>query len=403
MKALPYIAVFLAGTIGSIVYWQLPASVATQSPATGFPTQAVSPAPKPFPEVETASPTTTETQSELPFVQRSQRLAQANSVQILRERNPILARQVAWDPQQLVLMFPSGRMQNIPWQQLQPLHLSDQPFSPSTIPILQRELQQEFGSRYRVQHSHDFLVVQPMDSRENWSARMQQFLGNVQSYFSARQFPMSAPKFPMVAVVLPNRATFEAYAESQGDTISEHYLAYYSLMSNRVVLYENSKADRQLATVYHEAFHQIAFNSAIHFRTASPPRFIAEGMATAFEAPGMHDHRRSGDRSDRMHPIYQRLSHQFLQSPTLAHDLETLLVEDRAFDVDPTKAYCLSWAVCFYLMEFHPQKFSRYLQNAHSVEPFRQYGETKRLSDFRPLAPNGFQDLARRLRQFYGS
>src|SRR5207253_9543744 len=42
-----------------------------------------------------------------------------------------------------------------------------------------------------------------------------------------------------------------------------------------------------IATVIHEATHQIAFNSGMHTRYADNPLWLAEGMAMYFETPDL--------------------------------------------------------------------------------------------------------------------
>src|SRR5213076_2929676 len=80
----------------------------------------------------------------------------------------------------------------------------------------------------------------------------------------------------------------------------------YSIQSNRIVLYDltagpDSRPAKTLdditrkigqspfnvATVVHEATHQIAFNSGLHTRQADNPLWLTEGMAMYFETPDL--------------------------------------------------------------------------------------------------------------------
>lgn len=333
---------------------------------------------------------------------RFQTLADFKTIRYQTDGQWFEGRQLAWDRHQLMVMLPTGKMKANKWSRLTTLNVSNQPFVAASHGQMKVSLQHEFGSGYRVDQTRDFLVVQPAGSSHPWANRMQQFLGNVQTYFSARRFPISSTKFPMVAVVFPDRETFESHAAAAGESVPKDYRAYYSLMTNRVFLYETQASDSlEIGTVYHEAFHQIAFNANIHFRTASPPRWIAEGMATAFEAPGMYDHRHSGSRRDRIHPYYHRSVANYLSQPDATQDIATLLQDDQAFQANPAKAYCLSWALAFYFMEFQPQAFANYIQRTNQRKPFSDYSGQQRLQDFQMLAPHGIENLTQKLSNFY--
>ena len=63
----------------------------------------------------------------------------------------------------------------------------------------------------------------------------------------------------------------------------------------------NSRAWQQNeATIIHEATHQMAFNTGVHNRFAPTPVWLAEGLGTMFEAPGVWDWRNHPDRSERI-------------------------------------------------------------------------------------------------------
>lgn len=344
---------------------------------------------------------TADTSVASPNQNRREILLRSPQIVLRTPDGPIPGRQLAWDDRQIILMRSDGAMQSRLWNDITKLEGNTQPFQPLPIATIRQNLVQEFGVSFRVDRSKDFVVVRPAHSQRDWANSMQRFLGNIQTYFSARQLHQKSPRFPMMAVVLPDRESWLEYARHEDAVVSENYLAYYSLMSNRVVLYEQQAGEIDMGTIFHEAFHQVAFNSGIHYRTSPPPRWVAEGMATAFEAPGMYDHRHSGSRSDRWHPVYRRLLQPYLASANLERDLESLITNDQSFENDSSKAYCLSWALAFYFMEFQPQRFSNYLRVARSDEPFRNYAVQERLTHFRELCPRGFSGLARQLRSFY--
>ena len=101
------------------------------------------------------------------------------------------------------------------------------------------------------------------------------------------------PAFPLVAVVLPSQEAFVEYARAGGNAVPPGVIGYYSPRSNRVLLYDATQGtetdalwQQNTVTIIHEATHQMAFNTRIHSRLAVPPRWVGEGLAMLFEAPG---------------------------------------------------------------------------------------------------------------------
>jgi len=329
-------------------------------------------------------------------------LQSARTIQLVAGGKMLYGKPLAWDSQQLVVMAKNGFMHYIPWHQQSSLSATQDHFVANSHQEMEIQLRQEFGSQFSVFRSTNFLVVQPSNNRKDWALKMQQFYGSAQTYFSIRQLPLRRPKFPLVAIVLPNRNSMLRYAQQNGDPVSGNFLAYYSIKSNRVILYDEPDSESlDIATVFHEALHQIAFNTGIHFRTATPPRWLAEGIATAFESPGMYDHLRSRERKDRINTVMLQHVKIYAKDETFASDIQSLIANDDLFEQDPTKAYALSWAIAFHHMETGPQQFMHFLKATNNRKPFDEHGHRDRLSDFSLLAQTGIQNYAEQLARFY--
>ncbi len=319
----------------------------------------------------------------------------------------IVGRVLAWDDTQVALLSDRGALRYIPWSVPTEIYEEAGDLQPLPAANLQSELQAEFGSEFVVRASAQFVVVQPKNCQRDWARSMQQFYGNVQTYCSARQIPLKHPPFPMVAIVLPNRQAMIEYAAQQQDRIGNHFLAYYSLNSNRVLMYDSSRKGTEshgpleLATVFHEAFHQVAFNAGLHKRTAAPPLWVSEGMASAFETPGMADHRRSKTISDRVHPDHLRLFLELANNKDFSRTLGQLIEHDAMFQTDANQAYAISWAMAFYWMEHAPHAFAEYLKTTNQRAAFVDQDPQRRLREFRSLAPTSIEEFAARLKNYF--
>jgi len=207
-------------------------------------------------------------------------------------------------------------------------------------------------------------------------------------YFSVRGFELEEPLFPLVAVVLPNRADFQRYIDRTGDHVSSNVLGYYSARSNRVAMYETLGDDgaawgEKAATVIHEATHQTAFNTGIHNRYSPPPRWVAEGLGTLFEAQGVWNSRSFPRQQDRINRgQFEEFRRQLGSGKRGEARFTELISSDRMFSSDIAGAYAESWAFTFYLIETQPRQFAKYLRATASHEDFVTPSAAERMKDF---------------------
>ena len=92
-------------------------------------------------------------------------------------------------------------------------------------------------------------------------------------------------------------------------------------------------------TVIHEATHQVAFNTGVHSRLASHPRWAVEGLATVFEAEGIrvrHDLTSPIDRINRERYLWFQ---DYASNRRRAHSLGSFVSDDRAFEQSAMDAY----------------------------------------------------------------
>ena len=250
------------------------------------------------------------------------------------------------------------------------------------------ELQREFGDRYEVSGTGHYLVVHPAGQKDLWAERFEQLYREFQHYFTARGFRPIAPKFPLVAVVCYDQNDFARLAARDGVNIRSGTLGYYSPTTNRVLLYDTTAgqpgADWTLnaETIIHEATHQTAFNTGIHSRLAAQPLWVAEGLATMFEAPGVWNssvHRQQSDRINRYRLDRYR---NYVATRRKPGSLEKLIASDDLFRSDADAAYAEAWAVSFYLAERQPRKYLQYLRLLTARQPLSDYPTANRLQDF---------------------
>ena len=138
-----------------------------------------------------------------------------------------------------------------------------------------------------------------------------------------RGFRTVAPDTSLVAIVLGSQQEFVHYCRRDEVPWSAGLRGYYSLKSNRIVLFDDpamfettglsetrsetfvqhalasfirpgrrktlhgNMSGTAANTLIHETTHQVGFNIGVHSRLGGTPQWVVEGLATVLEAPGM--------------------------------------------------------------------------------------------------------------------
>lgn len=283
-------------------------------------------------------------------------------------------------------------------------------FTPLSQSQIRGELLREFTGPYEVTGTGHYLVVHPKGQRDRWANRFEELHRSFQGYFTSRGFRVAPTQFPLVAVIFPTFADYARYSAKQGVRVTPGMVGYYSPHTNRVLMYDVSAGqeddafwEENAATMVHEATHQTAFNSGIHSRTAIQPKWIVEGLATMFEAPGVWNstvYRRASDRINRGRFDWFQ---DYAAKSRPSGSLKRLIESDQIFGSRADVAYGESWAFCFYLVETEPRRFSQYLAKVAARPAGSSYPADERIADFEAIFGSDWSMLeARFLRYVQG-
>jgi hypothetical protein len=294
---------------------------------------------------------------------------------------------LAWSKSKVLLLERDGALTEFSPGDASDFHKSSDSFIPYTQSMLRGTLEREFGPKFEVSGTAHFLVVHPVGQKQ-WADRFEDMYRSCIMYFAVRGFTLANPEFPLVAIVFPNQEEFRHYAAKDTVPADAGLLGYYSSKTNRVALFDvgdgrttSAQWQQNFSTVVHEASHQTAFNTGIHNRWSPPPRWVAEGLGTMFEARGVADSRTYPNETDRINlgRLRDFKSHLATHSPAAITDM---INSDRQFDGDPINAYAQAWAFTFFLVEEMPREYAKYLQKTASRPAFTQYTGAQRLKDF---------------------
>jgi hypothetical protein len=256
------------------------------------------------------------------------------------------------------------------------------------------------------------------------------------NFWKRRGMKLHEPEMPLVAIVFADERSYKRYAVNQlGDAVKS-IIGYYNLLTNHVVMYDltgsqkirrgnnrgrntseinqmlaRPEAGSLVATVIHEATHQIAFNCGLQTRLADIPIWLSEGIAMYFETPDLRSS--SGWRGigavNRARLVQFRSSLRSRPRDSLVSLLTTdRRIQGRSKDKRyqsrgaVLNSYAESWCLTYYLMKHKPEDFVDYLKTLAAKQPlFEDTPEQRRALFERHFGslPSLDQDFLRQTRK----
>jgi hypothetical protein len=222
-------------------------------------------------------------------------------------------------------------------------------------------------------------------------------------FWKARKMDVQTPEFPLPVVILKTRTEFAELAAFDRTPGSAKGAGYFLITGNRIVLYDLTATEQQspaktvsdvfrrvqsvpgsVATVVHEATHQIAFNAGLHTRYADNPVWMTEGMAMYFETPDLKS-RRGWQTIGRLNRNRKSQFLDFVAKRRKADSLESLIGSDARFREPDSQvdAYGEAWALSYFLIRTKPRQYSAWLTKIAAKPRLQFDSPEERLSLFR--------------------
>ena len=300
----------------------------------------------------------------------------------------------------------------------------DAPFDPLAHDEVADRLLAELPAGFRV-HTTPHYVVCYNTSRAyaQWtSSLLERLYKAFTNYWKGQGLELREPEFPLPVLVFADRQMYDRASRDDLPTGTGNIVGFYSLRSNRVNMFDLTGAEavrgavgsragetrrgsmREInqmlsqpaavplvATIVHEATHQIAFNCGLSTRYADIPLWLCEGMAVYFEAPDLASTRgwRGIGRVNypRLEVFRENISN------WNADSFERLLATNTRFRDPQTAfaAYADAWALNYYLIKYESDSYADYLKALAKKRPLVNDDAKTRLKDFR----QHFGDLGR--------
>lgn len=277
-------------------------------------------------------------------------------------------------------------------------------FVPMAPAALTQQILEELGTGFEVVASRHYLIATSAGRPyAQWCAGLFERLYTAfQNYWRQRGLVPREPEFPLVAIVMKNQREFAHFAALDAGPDAATAKGYYSIENNRIVLYDltangngpattSAEISRRvgavpfnIATVIHEATHQIAFNSGLHTRLADNPMWVTEGMAMFFETPDLTS--RAGWRTvGAVNDLRQRQFLEFSAKRRPSDSLASLVRSDERFTNSEQSgdAYAEAWALTYFLAKVRRDEYVAYLEMLRGKPRLVWNTPEERLTQFR--------------------
>lgn len=284
-----------------------------------------------------------------------------------------------------LVILPGGRLESVMADQTEP---TSERFRPATKEEIAAELKLKGLAKFKTRATARYVYVYNTseDFYKGTSRILETMYPAILAYFKRLKIPVHDPPVPLVAVMFRTEEEFQKF-----EPIPQGVAAYYSGVTNHIVMYEQSKlvevapelAVRQaIGTIAHEGIHQILHNIGVQERLSVWPLWTSEGLAEYF-APTSVDKRLRwkgvGVPNDlRMHELQK-----FLAQPARERGQ---MVEQTVGAARLTSAgYAAAWGLTHYLASRQKEKFHAYLHEVARLGPLEPAGASAGAAESKKL------------------
>lgn len=296
----------------------------------------------------------------------------------------------------------------------------DQSFQPLPTEELKASLLRQLGGDFRFHKTAHYLIAyNTSEAYAQWCGALYERLYRAfHNYWDKRGVVLADPEVPLIALVFDGKVSYAKYAGKELGQTTSSVIGYYSLRTNRVAMYDLTQTDslrgrnprissaahvnrilsqpgaeRTVATIIHEATHQLAYNCGMHDRSASIPLWLSEGMAIYFETPDLKSSsgwRRIGSVNRVRLAGFRR----YLKTRPADSLLTLLGADDRLRQArTASDGYAEAWALSYYLINRHQQAYANYIRTLAAKKPLQVNSAAERIHEFQAAFGEDLQKL----------
>lgn len=268
-----------------------------------------------------------------------------------------------------LVVLPDGRLESVPTARTK---LTEEPFKPATKDQIAEELTARGFQGFKTRGTTRYVYVYNTSEEffKGTSRILETMYPAILAYFKRLKLPVHDPQVPLVAVMFRTEEEFQKF-----DQVPPTIAAYYSQISNKIVMYEQSElievapelaVKQSISTIAHEGIHQILHNIGVQQRLSRWPMWISEGLAEYFAPTDVGTRLRwkgVGQPNDlRMYELDRSMK---ARQDRRGEMVEQLVGAGRL----TSSGYAAAWSLTHYLASRQREKFHDYLRDIARLGP----------------------------------
>jgi len=306
----------------------------------------------------------------------------------------------------LLLKTADGALYTLPVETIRSRKTDAEPLAPLDREQLTEKLLAELPPGFRVHPSKNYVICyNTTRTYAQWtSALLERLQKAFISYWKKQGCDVKAPEHPLPVLVFADQASYAAYARKELGPAVGNVIGYYSLQSNRIMMYDltgmqhgggrgslhditallsQPAAEPLVATIVHEATHQIAFNCGLQTRMVSNPLWLSEGLAMYCETPDLYSSRSWSGIGKVNYSRFERFVNNY--DAGRVAPLARLVAEDELFRHPETAVdlYAQAWAWNYFLIKWRPKEYAAYLKMIKEKPLLIEDDRKTRLAEFK--------------------
>lgn len=275
-----------------------------------------------------------------------------------------------------IVLLPDGRLVA---RHQRDVTTTERPFEAISQDALVRQILAELpGFKVKQRRQHLFVYNTSEDFAGVAVRILETMYPGVVKYAKNQKIETHEPEVPLISIMFRTQDEFQRYQRMPPGVV-----AYYNTLTNRVVMYEESKLakvkrdlaiQQSLATIAHEGAHQVLHNIGVQQRLSMWPMWLSEGLAEFF-APTTFGRRLrwkgAGHVNDmRMFELELYLKSRDADQPG-GEMIEQTVLAGRL----TSTGYASAWSLTHYLARLKRADFNNYVREVSRLGPLEAPGD----------------------------
>ncbi len=281
----------------------------------------------------------------------------------------------------VMLLGDDGRIWTIQPEQIADRQSDSEPLGVASSEEAVQRVMAELPNGFEVYRTTNYAIIH--NTNEAYAKQVGLLFERLHSgfytFWNNQRWEQPPSRFPLIALVFANHDDFLKYSVAEVGDTGKAVIGYYHLSTNRMTTFYVPNLERNIATIIHEATHQLAYNVGMQRRFADNPKWVSEGLAMFFEAPDFSNPR--GWRSiGRVNQVNLARWKKYLPNRP-ADSLATLVGDDTRFNnsATATDAYGEGWAFTYFLIKTKRDEYVDYLKTLSAGKPLAEKTNRERI------------------------